>query len=126
MLGREILQSERVQAQLKPDRVQEPVELDRIEQRLKPDRVQEKLATLPGWELEMANARIVGERRFVYACLASAYTSYAMQAAKEVKCTLAVIPNDRSVLLIMKLRPEEPTGLNHVDLALIQALGLGH
>ena len=27
---------------------------------------------------------------------------------------------------ITSLRPEEPTGLNHVDLALIQALGLGN
>ena len=125
LLARDLLQSDRVQAQLKPDRVQEPIEPERVEQRLKPDRVQEKLATLPGWELEMANARILCERKFVYACLAGAYASYAVQAAKELKLSLAVIPNDRSVLLAMSLRPEEPTGLNHLDLALIQALGLG-
>ena len=43
-----------------------------------------------------------------------------------MKCPLAVVPNDRTVLLAIGLRPEEPTGLNHLDLALIQALGLGN
>ena len=122
----ELLKSERVQAQLKPDRVQEPVELDRAQDRLKPDRVQEKLAGLPGWDPELSGARIVHEQKLGYACLAAAYASYAMQAAKDLKRPLAVIPNDRSVLIVMELRPEEPTGLNHTDLALTQALGLGN